>query len=80
MEVHTSDLVELWNIGPHLNIVLDKTHVPNFLLETFQISNYIWYQMSVEIGTRRAQLKYCTTGIGGIPKEKEYHIIIVSIL
>ena len=36
MEVHTCDMGELWFMFPHENIVLDKTHVPDFPIEAFQ--------------------------------------------
>jgi hypothetical protein len=35
MEVHTCDLGELCITFPHENIILDKTHVPDFPLEAF---------------------------------------------
>jgi hypothetical protein len=36
LEVHTCDMGELCHMCLHENIILDKTHVPNFPLESFQ--------------------------------------------
>ena len=36
MEAHTCDIGEFYHTFPHENIILDKTHVPDFPLEAFQ--------------------------------------------
>jgi hypothetical protein len=36
MEIHTCDMGEFRTTFPHENIILDKTHVPDFPLEAFQ--------------------------------------------
>jgi hypothetical protein len=36
LEVHTCELGEFCLMFPHVNVPLDKTHVPYFPLETFQ--------------------------------------------
>jgi hypothetical protein len=36
MEVHTCEMGEFCLMCPHENIILDKTHVPDFPLEAFQ--------------------------------------------
>jgi hypothetical protein len=51
MEVHKFDLGELFTMFPHVNVSLDKTHVPDFPLEAFQ--NFELYLVP-DASTRRA--------------------------